>query len=170
MQLKSYFSGTVEAAMELARKELGEDALLVNARPAVPETRYLGSYEVVFGVTNDATTPRAPGRPPGAGLAERPADSGGLAREFAEPKREFQKMAQKLELETPTPAALANTPSDPLYSRLIERDLDPAPMVVAGAPIESLFETDSTLGIAAEQARSVVALVGPPGRETLPAL
>jgi hypothetical protein len=42
-------------------------------------------------------------------------------------------------------------------------------MVVAGAPIESLFETDSTLGIAAEQARSVVALVGPPGRETLPA-
>ena len=171
MQLKGYFSGTVEAAMELARKELGEDALLVNARPAVPETRYLGSYEVVFGVTNGATTPRAPGRPPGAGLAERPADSGGLAKEFAELKREFQKMAQKLELETPTPAALANTPSDPLYSRLIERDLDPAlaRMVVEGAPIESLFETDSTLGVAAEQARSVVALVGPPGREKLPA-
>jgi flagellar biosynthesis protein FlhF len=50
MQLKSYFSGTVEAAMELARKELGEDALLVNARPATPETRYLGAYEVVFGL------------------------------------------------------------------------------------------------------------------------
>src|SRR5262249_46144329 len=115
MQLKGYFSGTVEAAMELARKELGEDALLANARPAAAETRYLGSYEVVFGVTNGATTPRAPGRPPGAGLAERPADSGGLAKEFAELKREFQKMAQKLELETPTPAALANTPSDPLY-------------------------------------------------------
>ena len=50
MRLKSYFSGTVEAAMELARKELGEDALLVNARPATPETRYLGAYEVVFGI------------------------------------------------------------------------------------------------------------------------
>ncbi|MEP7355487.1 MAG: AAA family ATPase [Acidobacteriota bacterium] len=50
MTLKSYFSGTVEAAMELARKELGEDALLVNARPATPETRYLGAYEVVFGL------------------------------------------------------------------------------------------------------------------------
>jgi len=171
MQLKGYFSGTVEAAMELARKELGEDALLANARPAA-ETRYLGSYEVVFGVTNGATAGRVAGRPPAASrLAERPADSGGLAKEFAELKREFQKMAQKLELETPTPAALANTPSDPLYSRLIERDLDPAlaRMVVEGAPIDSLFETDSTLGVAAEQARSVVALVGPPGREKLPA-
>lgn len=50
MRLKSYFSESVEAAMELARKELGEDALLVHSRPATPETRYLGAYEVVFGV------------------------------------------------------------------------------------------------------------------------
>src|SRR5271167_3837394 len=50
MKLKSYFSGTVEAAMDLARQELGDEALLVNARPATPETRYLGAYEVVFGI------------------------------------------------------------------------------------------------------------------------
>ena len=50
MKLKSYFSGTVEAAMELARKELGDEALLVNARPSAPETRSLGAFEVVFGV------------------------------------------------------------------------------------------------------------------------
>jgi flagellar biosynthesis protein FlhF len=50
MKLKSYFSGTVEAAMELARRELGEEALLVNARPATPETRHLGAYETVFSV------------------------------------------------------------------------------------------------------------------------
>ena len=50
MKLKSYFSGTVEAAMALARQELGDDALLVNARPATPETRSLGAFEVVFGV------------------------------------------------------------------------------------------------------------------------
>ena len=50
MRLKSYFSGTVEAAMELAHKELGEEALLINARPSTPETRSLGAYEVVFGV------------------------------------------------------------------------------------------------------------------------
>jgi flagellar biosynthesis protein FlhF len=50
MRLKSYFSGSVQAAMNLARRELGDEALLINARPATPETRYLGAYEVVFGV------------------------------------------------------------------------------------------------------------------------
>ncbi len=54
MRLKSYFSGTVEAAMERARRELGEDALLVNARPATPETRSLGAFEVVFGTADGA--------------------------------------------------------------------------------------------------------------------
>ncbi len=60
MKLKSYFSATVEAAMEQARKELGEDALLVNARPATPETRYLGAYEVVFGLLPPEPAPVAP--------------------------------------------------------------------------------------------------------------
>ena len=53
MRLKSYFSGTVEAAIDLARRELGEDALLVNARPSTPETRSLGAFEVVFGVSDN---------------------------------------------------------------------------------------------------------------------
>jgi flagellar biosynthesis GTPase FlhF len=44
MQLKSYFSGTAEAAMELARRKLGPEALLVNVRPAA---RYLWTYGVV---------------------------------------------------------------------------------------------------------------------------
>lgn len=54
MKLKSYFSGTVEAAMEMARTELGEDALLINARPSAPEVRHLGEYEVVFGIAGAA--------------------------------------------------------------------------------------------------------------------
>ena len=29
---------------------LGDDALLMNARPSTPETRHLGAYEVVFGI------------------------------------------------------------------------------------------------------------------------
>jgi flagellar biosynthesis protein FlhF len=49
MRLKSYFSGTVEAAMALARKEMGDDAMLIHSRPAQPEARHLGAYEVVFG-------------------------------------------------------------------------------------------------------------------------
>lgn len=50
MRLKSYFCATVEAAMEMARKELGEDALLVHARPSTAATRSLGALEVVFGL------------------------------------------------------------------------------------------------------------------------
>jgi len=57
MKLKSYFAGTVEAAMALAGKELGEDAMLVYSREATAETRYLGRYEVVFAL------PEAPHRP-----------------------------------------------------------------------------------------------------------
>src|SRR3954470_2741055 len=90
MQLKSYFSGTVEAAMELARKELGEDALLVNARPATPETRSLGAFEVVFGVLprNSAEAePLPPTLAPGVDH---------LTRDLADLRREIARMAQSL--------------------------------------------------------------------------
>ena len=48
MQIKSYFAGTVEAAMARARHELGEDAMLVNSRKTPPEAKHLGNYEVIF--------------------------------------------------------------------------------------------------------------------------
>lgn len=54
MRLKSYFSGTVEAAMALARREMGDDAMLVHSRPSQPEARHLGAYEVVFGTYGEA--------------------------------------------------------------------------------------------------------------------
>ena len=81
MKLKSYFSATVEAAMELARKELGEDGLLVNARPATPETRYLGAYEVVFGLL--PSEPAAPVAPPPSDVRE----------ELAELRRQIDRLA-----------------------------------------------------------------------------
>jgi flagellar biosynthesis protein FlhF len=63
MRLKSYFSKTVEAAMILARKELGDEALLINARPTTGESRSLGAYEVVFGLpTSNSIRPAAVGR------------------------------------------------------------------------------------------------------------
>ena len=49
--------------MDLARRELGDEALLVNARPATPETRYLGAYEVVFGIPPQAPLPAVPPPP-----------------------------------------------------------------------------------------------------------
>jgi flagellar biosynthesis protein FlhF len=49
LQIKSYFAGSVQDAIEFAKSEMGADALLLNSRPAPPEARYLGKYEVVFG-------------------------------------------------------------------------------------------------------------------------
>jgi flagellar biosynthesis protein FlhF len=54
MRLKSYFAGTVESAICLARQEMGEDAMLVNSRKAPQEARHLGAYEVVFASAPDA--------------------------------------------------------------------------------------------------------------------
>jgi flagellar biosynthesis protein FlhF len=159
MKLKSYFSGTVEAAMELARKELGEDALLVNARPATPETQSLGAFEVVFGVV-----PKPPGsaEPPAAAAGNPHLDQ--LAREVADLKREIERMAQSLRGARMfgAPPAAADEPAR--YSHLIEAELGAALAwhVARGAPLENLFEVDAALGRPGAE-RSVVVLIGPPG-------
>ena len=154
MKLKSYFSGTVEAAMDLAREELGEEALLVNARPATAETRHLGAYEVVFGA---GATPLAPF----TRMSEPAPDR--LTQDVAEMKREIERLAKHLSgARMFSPQAEAGQPE--AYSRLIANELDAilAQSVAQGIPIEDLFEVDATLGRRGAQ-RAVVALVGPPG-------
>lgn len=48
LHIKTYFSTTVEAAVALARRELGPEAMLMNSRQSPAEVRHLGHYEVVF--------------------------------------------------------------------------------------------------------------------------
>jgi flagellar biosynthesis protein FlhF len=48
MQTKTYFASSVPAAMDVARKELGPDAMLVSSRPAPLEVRAFGRLEVTF--------------------------------------------------------------------------------------------------------------------------
>lgn len=48
MQMKAYFASSVPAAVEVARKELGENALLVSSKPAPAEMRQYGRLEVTF--------------------------------------------------------------------------------------------------------------------------
>src|ERR1700734_738347 len=48
MQTKAYFANSVPAALEVARRELGTDALLVGSRPAPPDVRQFGRLEVTF--------------------------------------------------------------------------------------------------------------------------
>ena len=49
IRLKSYFTNSIPDAIDLARKELGPDALLLNTRQSPPEARHLGPIEVIFG-------------------------------------------------------------------------------------------------------------------------
>jgi flagellar biosynthesis protein FlhF len=159
MKLKSYFSGTVEAAMELARKELGEDALLVNARPATPETQSLGAFEVVFGVL-----PTQPGSAESSPAAGRHPHVDRLAQDVAGLKREIECMAQSLRGARMFGAPTAASDEPALYSQLIEAELDAAlaRRVEQGTPLQDLFEVEATLGRPGAE-RTVVALVGPPG-------
>ena len=47
MTLKSFFGNGIKAALDQARLEMGPEAMLVSSRPAPPEARHLGDYEVV---------------------------------------------------------------------------------------------------------------------------
>ncbi len=169
MRLKSYFSGTVEAAMDLARKELGDEALLVNARPATPETRSLGAFEVVFGLPDGFREP--PARVTGPAAATAGASQDRLMQEVTELKRQMERMGQSLRYPRALPAS--GSLESAMYQRLMDADLEPAlaQQAAQGTPLEDLFETCATLGRSATRTknagvtapRAVVALIGPPG-------
>jgi flagellar biosynthesis protein FlhF len=147
MRLKSYFSGTVEAALELARTELGEDALLIHARPSTPETRHLGAYEVVFGVA------------PPAPAAELPASGNLLRAELTHLRRELDRLTQSLQ--NPAAGPQAATPAE---MTLLKEEIEPewARLLAAGTPLAELVSADSSLGRPGHSP-AITALIGPPG-------
>jgi flagellar biosynthesis protein FlhF len=170
MKLKSYFSGTVEAAMELALQELGEDALLIHARPATPETRALGALEVVFGIPPGNTRSAAfsmerrsaaPRNAVDAGVVDTGAPD--MRAEVASLKRELERLAESLR----GPRAVALHPL-PEQQAIREQWLDAgfeadlADKVARGVDVEDLFAVDATLG-RRDAARRIAVLVGPPG-------
>src|SRR5580704_12980686 len=137
MKLKSYFSESVEAAMQLARKDLGDEALLVNARPATPETRHLGAYEIVFGAAGGAQP-----------VKSSPAPAEHLTQDVAEMKRELERLGRCLRggagFLSPALAPSSGSKEAELYARLLENELEPmlAQSVAQGTPLEDFFEVD----------------------------
>src|SRR5260370_38532177 len=121
MKLKSYFSESVEAAVQLARKELGDEALLVNARPSTPETRHRGASEVVFGSEPGPYPARAEAPHPDR-LTPDGLSPDRLSKAVADLKRGFEQMAQSLRGSRmfAAPAALGEAER---YSRLISNEL-----------------------------------------------
>ncbi|HYM10979.1 MAG TPA: hypothetical protein VEU62_09605 [Bryobacterales bacterium] len=72
MNIKAYYSDSVESAIRQARVELGDDAILLDSKKSGPSERHLGLYEVRF-VLSDAGTgePATGGAPHGGRLRER---------------------------------------------------------------------------------------------------
>jgi flagellar biosynthesis protein FlhF len=142
--------------MEEARRELGEDALLVNARPSTPETRRLGAYEVVFGVAPRTAEPLSPAAPIAGNGVDR------LSQDVADLRREIERMAMTMRGQRNTRDE--NPQHAPELDRLAAQELDDdlIQAVAHGSQLAELFQTDATLGRPGSE-RKIVALVGPPG-------
>jgi flagellar biosynthesis protein FlhF len=178
MRLKSYFSGTVEAAMALAREELGPDAMLVHSKRTTAETKHLGYYEIVFALEEpegSATQSRFPPIPPVLpAIPHRESAIDKLSLELDDLKKRIESMSGKLGAPGP-----ANTPSrtprrsDSLLRSLLDADIYPdlAESLMRESAgnssalrkaVEAAVRVDPTLGIP-NASRKIVALVGPPG-------
>src|SRR5690349_18377077 len=88
MRIKSYFADTIADAVQTARKEMGEDAMLVETRKAPPESQHLGAYEVVFGLTGADHAAGALMQPVSAAFP--PADMARLSVEMAQMRRQLE--------------------------------------------------------------------------------
>jgi flagellar biosynthesis protein FlhF len=171
-EVKSYFTETVEAALALAKSELGEDAVLLGSRKTTQGEA--AAYEVRF----LASSADAPVAQPAVG------DSARMARELAEMRRQIESMYQALSKAVWSPprwlapsSALAE-----LLSLLVQAEIDGelaqdiVDAVYARGPADG---KTSWLEIAREElsrriavqpeieadrhGRRIVALVGPPG-------
>lgn len=62
MQTKTYFANSVPAALEVARQELGPEAMLVTSRPTPEHSRQFGKLEVTFAFDRAAAEPAGKSR------------------------------------------------------------------------------------------------------------
>ena len=193
MRLKSYFAGTVESAICLARQEMGGEAMLVNSRRTLPEARHLGAYEVVFAAAQD------PLREAAAAALQAPTEQSptppaqALANEMAEVRRQLAKMSLQVSrsgVRSGRRSSPASHPAlDGLDDSLAANDVDgdlacsilrsleslgpaaPAREIAQGfrKEIQNRFTVAAELSpwsfetAGAAPARIVAALVGPPG-------
>ncbi len=132
MRLKSYFGSSVEGALNLARQELGPDAMLVDSRRAGVESRHLGQYEVICA----SIPPRTSGDEAKlAALAEKEASNAGfgapgldrLSQEVTDLRRHMEHLSSTI---VRCGAGLATLRSDPALAQafaiLTAAEVDPA--------------------------------------------
>jgi flagellar biosynthesis protein FlhF len=184
--MKTYFATTVEAAVEQARRELGSDAMLVNSRAAPEEVRHLGRYEVIFATGAPAPESKKQQRVveplfPQRGSARKPAaaSSADTHLQLEDIRLQLTTIRQTLwssrtEVEsTPSDASMmrraleANGVESSLARELVHAvvRMNPAPVGREQFREALASEMGRRLDVEADlQPRSIVALVGPPGR------
>lgn len=185
MRLKSYFTPTVEAALRMARAELGENAMLVQSRKASAEAQHLGTYEVVFAVEEGAPRRPASGRSPGPGDPQAAVEF--LGCQVQQLRRQVERLADTLNSPATGGGSAGQPMAEPaveeLYRALVRADLAPdlarhlaeraagdepagsASRHVLARALEALVRISPQLGAprkGADRPR-VAALVGPAG-------
>jgi flagellar biosynthesis protein FlhF len=178
MRLKSYFADSVEAAVSLARLELGPDAMLMNSQRNTTQSGQGEEYEVVFATTDPALAGR---ELRGAGISTPVVDR--LALEVADLKRQLERTASIFHRAAsfPSPEATGGPEFFHWFSALVAAGLEPgiahnllSSVRQAGETsgheldarvreaLQKLVVTDSSGG-AEETKPKVMALAGPPG-------
>jgi flagellar biosynthesis protein FlhF len=178
---KSYFANTVEEGLALARKEFGEEALLIESKRTRPGERRLGAYEIVVGAPASPSETAAPASP-----APREASPGhALSQEISGLRLELERMAGLLGHLTLNTMGLRQGELEPVVAELTRADLSPdlvqqvvhrTASAVAGqtqpplALLRRAVSDQIRLGLRCEPRigkpgaeRRTVALVGPPG-------
>jgi flagellar biosynthesis protein FlhF len=182
MRIKSFYAATVEAAVALARREMGPDAMLVQSRKAPLEARHLGEYEVVCAIVPES-------EPAGtAAVAEAPSSQGvRLAHELAELRKQLDVMGKTITrsawngprwpLASPLLSDLqARLMAADLDGELVNQILDTVYQRAASAPasgelleravvaeLEKRILVNTSLGTPAGDRPRIAALVGPSG-------
>ena len=170
LYVKSFFAVSIPAAMEQAQREMGADALLLNAREAPPEARHLGDFEVVFGANQQAMNLAAAAAAAVAPPAEEPAST--VTRNTTPNRGESRRPVHR----RPTGRPLLSSARDARRARSLERcarkkvakgtllnfakpqdavDSEP-PSASAGDELAGRFEVQPDIG-------RITVLVGPPG-------
>jgi len=176
MRIKSFYANTVEAAVALARREMGAEAMLVESRKAPLEARHLGEYEVVCALVPEAEPVRTQPREDAGAYDAR------LSHELAEMRRQLDAMGKTI---TRSAWSGAGWPSarpemSEWHARLMATDMDGelAHQILEAAERRSASELGGLEGavqaeiaqrilvdgtVAEAKGARVVALAGPPG-------
>ena len=179
MRMKSYFAGSVQLAMEQARRELGSDAILVTSRLAPAEAGKTRRYEVVFATeTPEKTAP--PAVEPASNVSETPRRESGevTAASLNAVLGEIKGIRQEIQSWLPRTGTspTIGTSEREMLAHLTNADVDPdLAQQLLGSAMERLAkrpaaETAGLGGRFADVLRAAAAKIEPPSRDLRSAL